>query len=522
MLSGTLLPDFRCVLINVYTPNDAVSRRQVWKVISSFKSRFLDPWCVGSDFNEIRNVGERKGCIRRDRRMVEFNEFIEGLALYNVPMHGRRFSWSNSEDGGRWSRIDRVLLEPEWMRKFKFKLWGLPRGVFDHFPLILMEHERDWGPKPFRFLNAWSLHPKFLDVVKQSWEASNVSRWAGFIIATKLRYLKLELKKWNNEVFGNVSYSLKKAEVEFRELDLLAESRDLTEAEIVRQREVRKEMWSLRKKDEWDKNIMYFHTIASCRQNRNLLNSIIVERVLHEDLTTVKQEVFKHFKGLFTENWRNRPKLKGQFKSIGHDQVAGNLEAAFSKDKVWAAIKSCDGNKSLGSDGFNLICLQKCWEILKSNVLQFFKEFYENGKLVAGVNNSFITLIPKIECPTSLSDFRPFSLIRSLYKIVAKVLSHRIKKVMPRVVGEVQSAFLGGRNIMDGVLIANEIVDWWKGSWRKWLILKLDFQKAYDFVSWEWLLSMMEKFGFKARWRGWINECLASIRVCVSEWLPYD
>lgn len=76
------------------------------------------------------------------------------------------------------------------------------------------------------------------------------------------------------------------------------------------------------------------------------------------------------------------------------------------------------------------------------------------------MNNSFITLIPKIECPTSLSKFRPISLIGSLYKIVAKVLSHRIKKVMPRVVGEVQSAFLGGRNIQHGVLIANEIVDW--------------------------------------------------------------
>ncbi|XP_028088670.1 uncharacterized protein LOC114289202 [Camellia sinensis] len=326
-----------------------------------------------------------------------------------------------------------------------------------------MEDERDYGPKPFRFLNAWSLHTKFLDVVKQMWEASNVSGGAGFIIATRLRYLKLELKKWNNEVFGNVSFSLKKAEVELHELDLLAEFRDLTEAKIVRRKEVKKEV-----------------------QNRNLLNSITIEGVLHEDPTTVKQEVFKHFKGLFTENWRNRPKLKGQFKSISHDQVAGNLEASFSEDEVWVAIKSCDGNKSPGPDGFNLICFQKCWEILKSDVLQFFKEFYENGKLVAGVNNSFISLIPKIECLTSLSDFRPISLIGSLYKIVAKVLSHRIKKVMPRVVGEIVAKVLSHRikKVMPRV------------------VGELGVFVIYDGKVW-----------VQARWRGWVKECSASARV---------
>ncbi|KAL7241694.1 hypothetical protein ACSBR1_014312 [Camellia fascicularis] len=68
----------------------------------------------------------------------------------------------------------------------------------DHSPLLLMEDERNWGTKAF------------LDVVKQVWDGSNVSGWVGFIMVMKLRYLKLELKKWNNEVFGNVSYLLKK------------------------------------------------------------------------------------------------------------------------------------------------------------------------------------------------------------------------------------------------------------------------------------------------------------------------
>lgn len=138
--------------------------------------------------------------------------------------------------------------------------------------------------------------------------------------------------------------------------------------------------------------------------------------------------------------------------------------------------------------------------------MQFFEEFYDNGKLASGLNNSFITLIPKVDCPSSISDFRPISLIGSIYKILAKVLANRLKKVVPRVIGEAQLAFLGGRNILDGVLIANEIVDWWKVNRKKGVILKLDFQKTYDSVNWGCLLSMMNEFGFGVRWRGWIRE----------------
>lgn len=106
----------------------------------------------------------------------------------------------------------------------------------------------------------------------------------------KLRKLRLILKKWNTEVFGNVTHSIKEAKDELHKLDLLAELRDLSEGEAQRRREIRQEVWSLNKKYEWmwlqksrmnwslkgDKNTRFFHIVASSRQNRNLLNSISV------------------------------------------------------------------------------------------------------------------------------------------------------------------------------------------------------------------------------------------------------
>ena len=86
---------------------------------------------------------------------------------------------------------------------------------------------------------------------------------------------------------------------------------------------------------------------------------------------------------------------------------------------------------------------------------------------------------------------------------------------MPAIISEVQTAFLGGRFILDGVLIANEVVHWWKAAKMRGIILKLDFEKAYDSVNWEFLFSMMRNFGFREKWLGWIKSCLSSSRVSV-------
>lgn len=74
---------------------------------------------------------------------------------------------------------------------------------------------------------------------------------------------------------------------------------------------------------------------------------------------------------------------------------------------------------------------------------------------------------------------------------------------------------MGGRSILDGILIANEIVDWWKKTKRRGIILKLDFEKAYDSINWSFLPSVMKNFGFGAKWLSWVQECISNTRVSV-------
>ena len=84
-----------------------------------------------------------------------------------------------------------------------------------------------------------------------------------------------------------------------------------------------------------------------------------------------------------------------------------------------------------------------------------------------------------------------------------------------KLVSPEQSAFISGRQIVDGPLMLSEIMDWYKKKKRKLMVFKVDFEKAYDSVSWKYLDHVLSQFGFGSKWRGWIRECLHSARTSI-------
>ena len=115
----------------------------------------------------------------------------------------------------------------------------------------------------------------------------------------------------------------------------------------------------------------------------------------------------------------------------------------------------------------------------------------------------------------NIIDFRPISLVGSVYKLLSKVLANRLRRVMDNLISESQNSFVGGKQILDSVLIANECLDSRLKCRTPGVVCTLDIEKAYNHVNWDTLFYLLEKMGFGDRWRRWLKTCVSTVRFSV-------
>ncbi|GKV35665.1 hypothetical protein SLEP1_g43906 [Rubroshorea leprosula] len=521
--------DIAVNLVNVYAPCDVKERRMMFDELKLVITNKGGCWCLMGDFNITRNQQEKSGDRGVSNGMRVFNEFIRDMELVDLPLIGRKFTWYKP-NGEAMSRLDRFLMTEDWMSKWvNSKQWGLKRSISDHCPILLKSQHINWGPKPFKFFDEWLLHQECKTIVEEEWKKTNVQGWKGFCVKEKLKAVKQKLKKWSAEEFTQLDLKINEAKEKIASLDRMGELKQLSDAEIMERKQLFMEVWSKLKIKEgmykqkarkaWlkngDANSKYFHRCIKSRQRRNEINCIEINGKQLVGVEEVKDGIAKHFQNFFQKEKWVRPVLDGvDFKQISSQQ-AERLSASFSEDEIKKAVWDCSSSKAPGPDGFNFRFFREFWETIKKDVVGFLQEFQKYGKLVSGLNASFITLIPKVSNPQKIEEYRPISLIGAMYKIVAKLLANRLKEVISYVIGEHQMAFVEGRQLTEAVVMANEIIDEARKKNLNSFILKMDFEKAYDKVSWSFLDYMMSRFGFDKTWRGWILECLQTSSVSV-------
>ncbi|GKE08990.1 RNA-directed DNA polymerase, eukaryota [Tanacetum coccineum] len=188
------------------------------------------------------------------------------------------------------------------------------------------------------------------------------------------------------------------------------------------------------------------------------------------------------------------------------------MESEVTNDEIKRAVWDCGTDKAPGPDGFTFGFYRRFWYLIESDVYDAVRYFFTYDDIPKGCNSSFIALIPKIPDANLVKDFRPISLVGSLYKIISKILANRLVGVLGDIVSEVQSAFIADRHILDSPFILNEVLQWCKVKQKHALIFKVDFEKAYDSVWWDFLDDVLSKFGFEGKWCKWIQCCLRSSR----------
>ncbi|GJY10807.1 RNA-directed DNA polymerase, eukaryota [Tanacetum coccineum] len=277
--------------------------------------------------------------------------------------------------------------------------------------------------------------------------------------------------------------------------------------------------WAQKAKIKWaiegDKNSKFFHRIINKKRRHLAIKGILVNGEWIDNPSRVKSEFYNYFSDIFSTPNSNRAPFEGVFpKRLAYEQSCG-LEEAVSNEEIKRAIWDCGSDKSPGPDGFTFEFFKKYWSVVGNDIINAVKEFFITSSFLKGCNSSFITLIPKVLGANKLNEFRPISLIGRQYKIIGKILANRLSLVIDGIVSQEQSAFIKGRQIMDGPLILNELISWCKAKKDQCLLLKVDFQKAFDSVRCDHLDEILGKFGFGNKWHGWIRGCLISSKASI-------
>ncbi|XP_028112207.1 uncharacterized protein LOC114310430 [Camellia sinensis] len=311
----------------------------------------------------------------------------------------------------------------------------------------------------------------------------------------KLRRVQDNLKVWKRKVFDDLNevkaelvQDIEKLDAkEFREglSGALRDKRSLLRMkleELVFREHI---FWGQRAKLKWakegDTNFRFFHRVALGKRMKNFIKNLEVGQgvVVSKDEFIV-MEIFNFYSNLYSDGGVDYPRIEGINWASVESTIANWLERPFDKCKVRHAVFECEKDKAPGPDDFSMAVFHDCWDIVKKDLMRVFGEFFESGEVNLCTNATFICLIRKNGKSVKIGDFRPIGLVTSLYKILAKVLFERIWVVLEETIFSAQGVFVQGRQILDVILVANEVIEEYRGLHKEGVVFKVDFEKAYD------------------------------------------
>lgn len=197
-------------------------------------------------------------------------------------------------------------------------------------------------------------------------------------------------------------------------------------------------------------------------------------------------------------NWGRA--LDNIHREVSNEQNA-DLSKPFSMNEIVTATKQLGSLKAPGPEGFPGMFYSKYWSTVQENINQTIAAFFRDEITIDSLNKTNIVLIPKVSLPESVNQFRPISLRNNSMKILSKLLANRLKPIFSGIISEQQNASVAGRQIQDNLIIVHEAYHYLKLKKSKSdheMALKLDMNKAYDRVEWDFLEPSLRKFGFDA------------------------
>ncbi|KAL0009325.1 hypothetical protein SO802_010827 [Lithocarpus litseifolius] len=472
---------------------------------------------VVGDFNEITCSGEKEGgAPRPNYQMARFNNTINFCGLREVGFVGPRFTWLYQKRDGTQirERLDRALATHDWFLLFPTaKLYHKSSSDLDHSPLLLSFIHKPRKVKQknmFWFESMWVHEARCEQIVAEAWNEGLFSS-SDFPVVCCLDECRKKLEGWNKSEFGHVGKKIALLQKQLEWLELQSSSPDVnrnlrdTRVELNCWLEKENEMWKQRSCLNWfqngDRNTRFFHAKASARAQKNLIEGVFDENeIWREDGKEIERVFVDYYSELSTSsNPSNFEDIVNAIQPKVSEDMNASLIKEFQAKEVYRALKQMYPLKAPGPDGMPPLFFQHFWSLVGSTVTKTVLDFLNFGISPPKFNETYIVLIPKTKNPLRVTEFQPISLCNVIYKLASKTLVNRLKKILPAIISDSQSAFVNGRLITDNVLVAFETmhhINQRKGDSKGEMAIKLDMSKAYDRLEWTCLEKIMEKLGF--------------------------
>ncbi|GJY86836.1 RNA-directed DNA polymerase, eukaryota, reverse transcriptase zinc-binding domain protein [Tanacetum coccineum] len=457
----------------VYASNNATERRLPWKDLYRHKRICgVNPWVIVGDMNVTLNLEEHSnvGSVITEE-MQEFRDCINLIEMDDIGSSGFFYTWTKSlrnPDNTMLKKLDRVMVSEELLMRFNGS-----HAIFQPF---------------FAVVDGWK---------------TQVSGYKMYYLKLKEAQSIVEKDPYNKEAKVNVVEDLFEYDEAVKDEENLAQKARVE--------------WL----DAGDKNSSFFHKVIKGRRSRNRVDIIRDENGNSYGKDEVPLQFVKHFQQ-FLGNHSNVSDLvysEDLFSNVLSNDEAEEMIKEVSDKEIKDALFDIGDNKALGPDGYSSVFFKEAWNVVGKDVCDGIKDFFSKRQMLGEPNATLITMIPKIQNPLKVSDFRRIACCNVLYKCISKILTNRIKGALKKLVQNNQSAFIPGRLIQDNILLSQEILRGYRRkNGPKRCAMKIELQKAYDTINWSYLETILYRFGFHSRMVGWIMQCVqtACFTICIN------
>ena len=536
------------VLGSIYGPNQDTPEfyKDLGKLIDNFENPSI---ILGGDWNSTRDFSIDNKNYKAINNPKITKEIDNLCAVYNLVdpwrinnPNRKRYTWLQGVSN-KQARLDYFLCTEELMSITKnYKINTKYRS--DHAPIAmtleLTKEKR--GPGTWKFNNKLLLEDDFnkmikkeINIIKSIYAATpynpdyieTISHgfdimigaplfWETILVTLRGKIITYAAKRKRNQ-----NLAKKKLVEDIETLDAKINTGNGSPTEMNKLHELNENLIRIRKEElngalirsraNWleygERPSKFFLNL----ENKNKVNKNISEIKLEDGTTLDSQqdilnELADFYEGLYKEKpTTDEKEIPYEVNKLTPTEFE-TLENEITKQELDKALSMLKNNKSPGIDGYSPEFLKHFWTILGDFFHESIKESFELGKLTNTQSQGLITCLPKSGKSRNLiKNWRPISLLNTTYKLISLCITNRLRKVLNTLISPEQKGFLEGRSISDCTRLMYDIIYECQVQNKPGLILLVDFEKAFDSLSWSFIHKSLVKFGFGPKFRKWIH-----------------